>query len=83
MIAAIVAVGVGFRLRRIAFQPAAHIVVIGLLAPQQAGKRLPLDTPRVFAQVRVNPFFVELVALFFTLLKIASNAGPKNSLAGL
>ena len=47
VIAPVLAAGIGLRLSGVAFEPAAHIVVIRLLAPQQAGKGLPLHAARV------------------------------------
>ena len=46
VISALEALRIGRRLRRIAPKPAAHVVVIALLAPQQPRERLPLHQPR-------------------------------------
>ncbi len=48
---------------RVALQPSIDVVMIELLAPEEAGKRLPLDAPRFFGEIRRREFVVELVGL--------------------
>ena len=79
MVAAIRARGIGLRLRRIALEPAADVVVITLLAPQQAGKCLPLHAARIFTLLGSNPLRRKIRPLLFCAVRIsASKDGPKS-----
>ena len=69
MIAACVAAGVRLGLGGITFEPAAHVIVIALLAPQQAGESLALHVARVFAELRIDAFSVEFVGLLLALVE--------------
>ena len=52
------------RLRRVAFQPVMHVVVVELLRPEQTGERLPLNQPLVCrSDARAWMRVVELVRL--------------------
>ena len=55
------------RLGAIALQPAVHVVVVELLAPDQAGERLPLDAALLRAEPARMDGGVELVGLFCPL----------------
>src|SRR5437016_13136761 len=52
---------------RVAFQPPIGVVMVELLAPEEAGKCLPLHEPRVFGEIGWRAFVVELVGLLNTL----------------
>jgi hypothetical protein len=51
------------RLGGVALQPPPHLVVVVLLAPQQAGERLPLHEALVVVELRAGECRVELVGL--------------------
>src|ERR1700689_939794 len=69
MVAASVARGIGFRLGGIACEPAAAIVVVALLAPQQAGERLALPAASVLTLLRIDASRVKVVRFFDALIK--------------
>ena len=55
---------IGLRLRRIAIEPALHVVVIALLAPEQASEGLALDQARVVGQSGAGALRVKFVGFF-------------------
>src|SRR5712672_3964319 len=57
------------RSRRIAVQPGAHVIVIELLVPHHACKRLPHHPPGILRQFLGNTGNVELVSLFLSQRK--------------
>ena len=77
MVAPGVAAGIGFGLGGIAREPAAHIVVIALLAPQQASERLALHIARIFTEFRVDAPGVEFVRFFFAQIENLAKRRPK------
>ena len=54
---------------RVALQPPIGVVMVELLAPEEPGKRLPLDAPRVFGEIGRREFVVEFVGLLNPLLE--------------
>src|ERR1700683_4790731 len=68
------------RLRGIALKPATNVVVVGLLAPQQAGESLALDQVRVLGSATANTLSVELVRFLHSLLKHLIESGPEKIL---
>src|SRR5579864_3690484 len=61
--------GIGCRLSRIALQPAVHVIVIALLAPNEAGECLALHEPRVLADSFWRSLLVEFIRFFFSLVE--------------
>ena len=60
-IAAMLSLGRWFRSHGIALQPTTHVIVIVLLAQQQAGEGLPLDASCVFGQAAGSQRVVKFV----------------------
>ncbi len=63
VVAALEPLGRGRRAGRIAGEPAPHVVVVELLAPEQSGQGLPHHLLRVRGQVARDDRGVELVRL--------------------
>src|SRR5258707_12792893 len=59
----------GRRLGRIALGPPGHVLVIALLAPDQAGESLALHEPRVVADSLRRSLAVEFIGFLFPLVE--------------
>ena len=59
--------GSGCRLRGIAVEPALHVIVIALLAPEQPGEGLALNQARVFGESGAGALRVKFVGFFLAL----------------
>ena len=66
-VATVATLGRRWRLRRVAVEPALHVVVVELLAPDHPGERLPGDQARVVVDGGRDHLAVELVGLHATL----------------